>query len=60
MQIKYLGHIVYVVSTYYPNIAGLNAIVRTATHADTDRSLGVIKDGRCVPLSEYESREALS
>lgn len=55
-MIGYRGHIVYVVSTDFPNIADASAIVRPAKRTDLDgpRSLGVLKDGRCVPLSPTE------
>lgn len=54
-MIRYRGHIVYVVTTLYPAIASLSAIARPATRRDLELPLGVISEGRCVPLSEYEA-----
>lgn len=56
-MIRYRGHIVHVVTTRYPEIAASSAVVRSATRDDLDQPLGVISDGRCVPLSAYETRE---
>lgn len=62
-MIYYRGHIVYVVTASYPDdapvTAPVTAVVRTADRRDVSQGekLGVISEGRCIPLSEYERRE---
>jgi len=57
--IRYRGHLVYVVTTDYPAIGTLEAVVRAATRRDFTgpMPLGVIHDNQCVPLSPYEIGE---
>ena len=61
-MLTYRGHIVYVVTVDYPTngkpTSIADDIVRAATRADlATEKLGVIKDGRVLPLSAWEQRE---
>lgn len=60
-MIRYRGHIVYVVTATYPNVADVTACVRPAVYADLRQpfGLGVISNGRCIPLSPYEAKEVM-
>jgi hypothetical protein len=56
--ITYRGHIVYVIWARYPEIADPRAVQRVATSADLlqpTTPLGILLDGKCVPLSPYEA-----
>lgn len=64
-MITYRGHIVYVVTVDYPTngveTSVSRDIVRAAQRADlATEKLGVISDGRVLPLSSYEHREVRS
>lgn len=57
-MIGYRGHIVYVTSMTYPTIAPASAVERPAKRTDLDSDrLGVLSEGRCVPLSLHERNE---
>lgn len=58
-MIRYRGHVVYVVTASYPSMGEPCGVVRAADRRDIERGekLGVISDGRCIPLSPYEARE---
>ena len=58
-MIRYLAHTVYVVTATYPGITTCCAVVRPAAASDVQDAgtlLGVISEGRCIPLSPAEAR----
>lgn len=56
---KYLTHTVYVVANGYPLLGSIETdIIREARPADlSQEKLGVINEGRVVPLSQYEREQ---
>lgn len=58
-MIRYLCHTVYVVTVDYPTAGSIERdIVRAAERRDlATEKLGVISDGRLIPLSPYETTE---
>ncbi len=58
VEITYRGYTVYVVRNLYPKIATPDSAIRPACRRDLlDGGLGVLVEGRCVPLSQYEVDE---
>lgn len=56
--IRYRCHIVYVVTASYPTMGAPCDVVRAADRRDlATEKLGVISDGKCIPLSPYEAAE---